>query len=112
MALQALIIFEWTSISYLLWAGFGLLINAMALSYAILSQAFPVHLAGRVNTCLNMLMIGGAFASQYLIGWIIGFWPLDVDGGYAPEAYQAGFGLMLAAQIVAFAWFVISRHRH
>jgi len=111
MSLQFLIILEWISISYLLWAGFGLLINAMALSYAILSQAFPAHLAGRVNTSLNMLMIGGAFISQYLIGWIIGFWPLEVGGGYAPEAYQAGFSVMLAAQFVTFIWFVIGRDR-
>lgn len=111
MSLQFLIIIEWISISYLLWAGFGLLINAMALSYAILSQAFPAHLAGRVNTSLNMLMIGGAFTSQYLIGWIIGFWPLEVGGGYAPEAYQAGFSVMLAAQFVTFIWFVIGRDR-
>jgi len=111
MSLQFLIILEWISISYLLWAGFGLLINAMALSYAILSQAFPAHLAGRVNTSLNMLMIGGAFTSQYLIGWIIGFWPLEVGGGYAPEAYQAGFSVMLAAQFVTFIWFVIGRDR-
>ena len=111
MSLQFLIILEWISISYLLWVGFGLLINAMALSYAILSQAFPAHLAGRVNTSLNMLMIGGAFTSQYLIGWIIGFWPLEVGGGYAPEAYQAGFSVMLAAQFVTFIWFVIGRDR-
>ena len=111
MSLQFLIILEWISISYLLWAGFGLLINAMALSYAILSQAFPAHLAGRVNTSLNMLMIGGAFTSQYLIGWIIGFWPLEVGGRYAPEAYQAGFSVMLAAQFVTFIWFVIGRDR-
>jgi hypothetical protein len=58
-----------------------------------------------------MLMIGGAFTSQYLIGWIIGFWPLEVGGGYAPEAYQAGFSVMLAAQFVTFIWFVIGRDR-
>ena len=109
MVLQALIILEWISISHLLWAGFGLFINAMALSYAILLQAFPRALAGRVNTNLNMLMIGTAFASQYLVGWVIGLWPPSPDGGYAAQGYQAGFGLLLGAQFVAFLWFLVAR---
>jgi len=109
MVLQALIILEWLSISHLLWAGFGLFINAMALSYAILSQAFPRALAGRVNTNLNMLMIGTAFASQYLVGWVIELWPPSPDGGYAGQGYQAGFSLLLGAQFVAFLWFFVAR---
>lgn len=108
MALQALIILEWISNSYLLWTGFGLFINAMSLSYALLSQTFPRSLAGRVNTNLNMLMVSTAFIGQYLVGWIIEFWPLAPGGGYAPEAYQAGFGLLLGAQILAFLWFVVA----
>jgi predicted MFS family arabinose efflux permease len=107
MAVQTMIVLEWTSISYLLWAVFGLLINAMALSYAILSQAFDRSLAGRVNTNLNMLMIGFAFASQFLVGWIIEFWPLTSGGGYAPESYQVGFGILLATQVAAFVWFLL-----
>lgn len=109
MLLQALIIFESVSISYLLWTGFGFLINAMALSYAILSQAFPRALAGRVNTNLNMLMVSAAFASQYLIGWIIGLWPPAPGGGYAAAGYQAGFGLLLGLQGLAFIWFLAAR---
>jgi len=109
MLLQVLIIFEWISISYFLWAGFGFFINAMALSYAILSQAFPRALAGRVNTNLNMLMVSAAFASQYLIGWIIGLWPPAPGGGYAAAGYQAGFSLLLGLQVLAFVWFLVAR---
>lgn len=110
MAMQVLIILEWTSASYLIWFGFGLFINSMALSYAILSQAFEKSLAGRVNTNLNMLMIGFAFASQYLVGWVIEFWPVTPAGGYAPQAYQAGFALLLGAQFLAFLWFLFARY--
>lgn len=110
MGIQAMIIFEFISLSYFLWFGFGLLMNAMALAYAILAQAFPPALAGRVTTNLNFLMIGIAFASQYLVGLLIEFWPQTQDGGYAPEAYQVGFGVLLGAQILAFIWFVIARH--
>ncbi len=108
MIFQVLIILEWTGASYFVWAGFGLFINAMAISYAVLSQAFPKELAGRVNTNLNMLMIFTAFASQYLVGWLIGFWPQTPEGGYAPVAYQAGFGLLLSLQALAFIWFVVT----
>ena len=108
--LQSLIIFEWISNSHLLWTGFGLFINATTLSYAILSQSVPSALVARFNTNLNMLMIVTAFACQYLVGWIIEFWPQTPGGGYAPQACQAGFGILLGAQILALFWFVAAPH--
>lgn len=108
MVFQVLIILEWTSASYFLWGGYGLLINATAIAYAILSQAFPKELAGRVNTNLNMVMIFVAFGAQFVVGWLIGFWPPTEGGGYAPQAYQVGFGGLLAMQVLAFVWFVAS----
>ena len=108
MALQALILIEWIAASYFLWACFGLFINATAIAYAILSQASPRELVGRVNTNLNMLMIFVAFGAQYLVGWLIGLWPLTASGGYAPEAYQLGFGALLIMQVIAFVWFLFA----
>jgi MFS family permease len=109
MAIQVLIILETVSISYLLWFAYGLLINTLALPYAILTQAFSRQLAGRVNTGLNMLMIGGVFVCQYLVGWVIERWPETTNGGYAPEAYQVGFSILLIMQAVAFIWFLAAR---
>ena len=40
------------------------------------------------------------------LGWLIGFWPQTPDGGYAPAAYQVGFGFLLSLQILAFIWFI------
>lgn len=108
LLIQLLIVLEWTSASFVLWAGYGLLINAMAIAYAILSQAFPRELAGRVNTNLNMAMIFIAFGAQYFVGWVIGFWPVTDGGGYDPGAYQAGFGGLLFLQALAFVWFLIA----
>jgi MFS family permease len=108
MFFQFLINLELTSVSYVLWGGYGLLINAMAISYALLSQAFPKELAGRLNTNLNMVMIFVAFAAQYLVGWLIGFWPVTDTGGYAPAAYQVGFGVLLGMQALGFVWFVFA----
>lgn len=109
MTIQLLIVVEWVSVSHLLWLGFGLFVNSMALAFAILSQAFPKSVAGRVNTTLNMLMIGVAFAAQYLVGWTIELWPQTADGGYARQGYQVGFGILLGMQFAAFLWFLAAR---
>jgi predicted MFS family arabinose efflux permease len=107
MILQVLIILEIVSLSYLLWGTFGLLLNGPTLAYAILSRSFQITLAGRVNTSLNLLMTASAFASQYLIGWVIDLWPLTESGGFAPQAYQVGFGALLTLQAAAFLWFLV-----
>ena len=79
--------------------------QAGILAYAWQAQYFGSHLAGRSNGCLNTLVFGIAFVSQYLIGAIIDMWPATAAGGYHPVAYQVAFGLFLALQMLAFAWF-------
>jgi MFS family permease len=90
----------------LLWALFGFCGAASILSFAVLSQSFPSHLAGRINTALNLLIFIVAFGSQYGIGEIINLWPTSPSGGYAIQAYQTAFGLMLGLEILAFLWFL------
>ncbi len=71
--------------------------------------AFPPALTGRATTGANTLAILTAFAAQYLIGAAIAQWPQDADGGYAPEGYLTGFGVMFALQVAALAWFLWPR---
>ena len=111
MLVQLLIVLEYTTLTVPLWVLFGVFGSTSIISYAVLTQSFPPHLAGRVNTCLNLLVFVGAFASQWGIGAIIELWPSAADGGYAPRAYQAGFGLMLGLQVVTLAWFIIAGTR-
>jgi hypothetical protein len=80
----------------LLWGFSG---TGMALSYAILSQRFPVQLIGRAHTAVNMMVFVGAFALQWGLGLIIGRWTPE-NGHYPPEAYSAAFGVLLVLQIV------------
>ncbi len=47
-----------------------------------------------------------AFAAQYLIGEIINLYPETADGTYDPQAYQTGFGVFLAVQLIALAWYL------
>ena len=89
----------------LMWMLFGFLGTSGILPYAALSQSFPLHLSGRVNTALNLLVFLAAFAAQWGIGAIIGNWPITPSGGYAPDGYQAAFGVLLALQLITIFWF-------
>jgi hypothetical protein len=90
-----------------LWMSFGFLGTSGILAYAALSQQFPVRLAGRVNTALNLLVFLAAFMGQWAIGAIIGLWPVGADGRYALEGYRAGFGVMLGLQSISLVWFLM-----
>lgn len=87
-----------------IWVGFGFFGTAGNLTYAILSQSFPRHLAGRVNTALNLLVFVGAFALQWGLGAVIGLWPQG-DGGYDLLGYRVAFGTVLVLQVAALGWF-------
>ncbi len=81
--------------------------QAGILAYPWLAQYFGADLAGRSNGCLNTLVFGVAFISQYAIGAIIDLWPVKADGGYENAAYQVSFGVFLALQALTFIWFVM-----
>jgi len=104
---QVAIAFRLSDHILLLWMAFGFFGTTGILPYAGLSQKFPVHLAGRVNTGLNFLAFITAFAAQWGMGAIIGLWDKTADGGYDPDGYQAAFGLMLALQVATLAWLVM-----
>ena len=108
MVVQGLIILQWISLTLPLWILFGFFGSTGIITYAILSQNFPENLAGRVNTGLNVMVFVVAFGGQWGIGEVINLWPTDTDGGYARVAYQVGFGLMLALQVVSALWFIFA----
>ncbi len=108
MLTQALITAGWTEATLATWMAFGFFGTAGTVTYAALSQSFPPHLSGRVNTALNLLVFVAAFATQWGMGAVIDLWPKAADG-YPPAAYQAAFGLMLALQLAALAWYAAPR---
>ena len=108
MITQSLLILEVTSWARSLWVLFGIFGTTGIIPYAVLSQSFPVHLSGRVNTGVNLLVFVCAFAAQWGIGVIINLWPGTAAGGYAPPGYQAGFAMMLGLQLMALLWFFIA----
>ena len=78
--------------------------------YAVLAEYFPKEIAGRANGALNLFHFGAAFVIQYIIGVVVAQWPSQ-DGHYPAISYQVAFGLNLALQAVALAWFAFSKLR-
>jgi MFS family permease len=91
-----------------LWTLLGGVGSATVLSYAAIGEVFPKALAGRANGALNLLHIGTAFLVQAGIGIVVDRWPADSEGHHPALAYTAAFGLNLAAQVLALAWFLIA----
>jgi predicted MFS family arabinose efflux permease len=108
MVVQMLIILEWTPSAIPLWILYGFFGSTGIITYALLSQSFPGSLAGRVNTGLNVMVFVTAFGGQWGIGEVINLWPISREGNYASVAYKAGFGLMLALQVISVLWFIIA----
>ncbi len=108
MLAQLAVILRWPIPAYLSWALIGMAGAATVLSYAILPGYFPKEASGRANAALNLLHLSVAFGVQWLTGVVIDQWPSQ-DGRHPAEAYRTAFALNLAVQVVAFAWFVISR---
>ena len=92
------------SVSYLPWALVAVMGAGTVLSYSILAEYFPKEIAGQANAALNVFHIGGAFAVQEFIGWIVDRWP--PHGGHYPSiAYKVAFALTIVLQVIALVWF-------
>ncbi len=100
-----LVVLQPQQLSLPIWILFGFFGTSSILPYAALSQSFPAHLSGRVNTALNLLVFLAAFAAQWGIGAIIELWPITKTGGYAPAGYQTAFGIVLGIQLLTIVWF-------
>jgi len=111
MLVQVAIIMEWAVDFPLFWLGFSFFGTTGILQYAVLSQHFPSHLAGRVNTAINLLVFITIFILQSISGQVINLWPVLENGGYDPEAYRAAFGMFLGLQVVAYVWFILPRRK-
>ncbi len=88
----------------LVWLLFGFLGTSGVVSFAILAQAFPVSMAGRATTALNLLIFVASFLVQWGIGIIVNHYPAG-DGRYAPEGYAIAFAITTVLQAAGVVWF-------
>ena len=86
------------------WFLFGFLGTAGTVNYATLPRAFPVSMAGRAITALNLLVFTASFLIQWGIGIVINFYPTG-GGRYAPEGYTVAFGASVVLQVAALFWY-------
>lgn len=104
-AAQAIIVLRIEALAFPAWvmvAAFG---QVAVLAFPWIAARIGKDLAGRANASINFAMFVAAFAAQYLVGFIIGLFPQS-GAGYSPEAYSWALGLFLAAQILAFLWYL------
>ena len=90
------------------WLIYAMTGQVVALVYAHLSRALGKSLAGRSNAGVNFLVFATAFLTQWGIGRVIDRFPQTATR-YDPAGYRAGFGLLLALQLLALAWFFLLR---
>jgi MFS family permease len=78
---------------------FTLVGTIAGLEYTIVAQSVPPALTGRAATCLNLLILFGAFLVQTGFGAILGAWGADGAHRYPPVAYQVAFGIAVLLQL-------------
>jgi MFS family permease len=87
------------------WALFGFLASLNFVTYAALGQQFSKEMTGRLNACLTLSWMLGAFVLQNLYGLVLDRFP-SADGSYAVEGHRLGMGMMLLVVVVALVWFL------
>ncbi|MEK9661140.1 MAG: MFS transporter, partial [Alphaproteobacteria bacterium] len=102
MLVQLAIVLGWTDQTGILWFLFGFTGTTGILAFAVLTRVFPITLAGRASTAMNLLLFVAAFAMQWSIGIVIDMWPVTDAGGYHPQGYQVSFAAVLVVQVITF----------
>ena len=108
---QGLIVAEAPVPPALLWFLFGFLSFGVIYCFPMIAGHFPLALAGRANTAINLVMFAGGFAAQFAIGVVIDRFDNPGPDRYAPEGYAAAFGALLALQVAAYLWFLFRYRR-
>jgi predicted MFS family arabinose efflux permease len=101
---HASLVVGYTGMQPVIWLLFGFLGTAGTVIFAILSQAFPVSMAGRAITALNLMVFVASFLIQWGIGIVINLYPTG-GGSYAPQGYALAFGATTVLQTAALVWF-------
>jgi sugar phosphate permease len=90
--------------------------GAAMLNFPLAKESVPARLAGTVSGIANMGMMLGGMLTQPLVGVILDrHWHGAMAGGvrvYEPDAWRAGFGLMLAWAALALVVLAFVREGH
>jgi MFS family permease len=106
---QIVIIVDPPALRTVTWLVFGMSGQVAILAFPWLSGHFGAALSGRANAAMNLLIFSTAFIAQWLIGWIIDWFPRSAAGAYPVTAYQTAFGIFLLLELAALAFYLANR---
>ncbi len=109
IATLLLVATEGTPHTRILWTVFGGFACSGTLLYAANARHFPVELAGRVNTALNVTVFLGAFGLQWGIGAAVDL--LRARGADPAAAHRTAFWILLGLQAASWALFLATARR-
>lgn len=94
----------------------GFCSGCMIVSFAYVKESVPAGLSGTATGVANMGVMSGPMLLQPLVGWMLDLrWNGEVENGvriYGLDAYQAGFGLMIAWTVLALLLLCFTRETH
>ncbi|WP_374264642.1 MFS transporter [Zoogloea sp.] len=99
MVVEAFIIMR-SGPTLVLWCLLGYVSATGAQMYGVLAGYFPLHLAGRVTTSINLMAFVGAFGVQWGLGGLLD--ALRAGGMDKAVSLEIAFALLLAAQLLSF----------
>lgn len=89
------------------WALFGFVATLSFVTYAALGPQFPPQLTGRLNACLTLSWMLGAFFIQNMYGMVLDRFPAT-NGGYSMEGHRFAIGLLILLMLAALAWYFVA----
>ncbi len=95
---------------FLLWAAYGFFGGTGILTYAVLTEAAPVAMVGRVNTSLTLLLFVTIFAVQAGIGVALGL-AAGHAGHHPATAHRLVWGALVLVQLACGAPYLARRAR-
>ena len=102
---QALIVFQVEALMVPAWLAVAAFGQVAILAFPWFAARVGAEVAGRSNATINFTMFIAAFATQYAVGLIIGWFPAT-STGYDPRAYSWAIGFFLVLQLLAFVWYL------
>lgn len=97
--------------TYLWWLLYGLGAAANVLAFNTLNEGFAPEFAARANTAINLMMFCGGFAVQWGIGLVVD--AVRAAAGFdAAGGLEVAFTVVLALDVLAYAWFAWGWRRH
>jgi MFS family permease len=91
------------------WALFGFVATLSFVSYAALAPHFPPQLTGRLNACLTLSWMLGAFVIQNIYGMALDWFPA-MNGAYSAHGHRFAVGVLIILLLAALGWYFVASY--